>query len=98
MYGQIDSDLFSEGGLSFLFCSEGGAFKFYFVKRLNFEFISEGGFESYFVGRYHSNLFLVSNTSYKRSDTEECPSGTFSPFDILSSLTRYLHGYKRTYK
>ena len=97
MYGQFDSDLFSEGGLVSYFVAK-GAFKFYFVERLNFEFISEGGFESYFVGRYHSNLFLVSNTSYKRSYTEECPSGTFSPFDMLSSLTRYLHGYKRTYK
>ena len=97
MYGQIGSELFSEGGLVSYFVAK-GAFKFYFVKRLNFEFISEGGFESYFVGRSHSNLFLVSNTSYMRSDTEECTSGTFSPFDILSSLTRYIHGYKRTYK
>ena len=49
MYGQFDSDLFSEGGLVSYFVAK-GAFKFYFVKRLNFEFISEGGFESYFVG------------------------------------------------
>ena len=67
MYGQFDSDLFSEGGLVSYFVAKVAfkfyfvktpPFKFYFVKRLNFEFISEGGFESYFVGRSQSNLFL----------------------------------------
>ena len=42
MYGQIGSELFSEGGLVSYFVAK-GAFKFYFVKHLNFEFISEGG-------------------------------------------------------
>ena len=49
MYGQFDSDLFSEGGLVSYFVAK-GAFKFYFVKRLNFEFISEGALKVILLG------------------------------------------------